>query len=305
MTILRLFKEKKLRIGVLMGGFDSERAISLRSGRAVIKALSGSGFPVKSIDIRDAKTIENRIARIDFAFICLHGKYGEDGTLQRWLEQHHIPYSGSGPRASKFAFDKALTKRIFLRHKIPTPRFISCRDIRTIKNTLAYPVVVKPCKEGSSVGISVAKNAKEFEKALKIASKFDPRVLIEEYISGREVTVGVLGRKALPVIEIVPKDHFFSFSAKYKDVETKYILKPKFTSNQLRLIQNTAIKAHNAIGCSGFSRVDIIYSRSGKPLVLEINTIPGMTERSLLPKAARQAGISYTRLCEKMIELSL
>ncbi|MFH1230786.1 MAG: D-alanine--D-alanine ligase [Planctomycetota bacterium] len=312
-NLLSLFRKKKLRIGVLLGGFSSERDISLRSGKAVADTLSTLGYPVKIIDIKKP-SVKKSILDMDFAFITLHGKFGEDGTIQRILERYHIPYTGSGVIASKSAFDKSITKRIFQRGKIPTaPYFITGIKHRAKKKytlyalcpRLEYPVVIKPCNEGSSIGVSIVRNDKEFCHSLKDASKYDSHILIEQYVKGREVTVGILGNSALPVIEIRPRQTFFSYSAKYQDKDTEYILNPNLSDKAMRLIQRTALKAYKALGCSGFARVDLIYSDEEEPVVLEINTIPGMTERSLLPKAAYISGIKFPQLCEKIIELSL
>jgi D-alanine-D-alanine ligase len=311
--LLLLFKQKKLRIGVLLGGFSSERAISLRSGKAVAHALSDLGHPVKMVDIK-SPSIKHYISDIDFAFIALHGKFGEDGSLQRILEWYNIPYTGCGMDASKGAFDKAITKKVFQRGRISTAPCFICRidnrkkvDGERIfsKSGLQYPVVIKPCKEGSSIGVSIAHNEHEFCHALNDAAKYDSHIMIEKYVKGREVTVGILGNRPLPVIEIKPKQTFFSYRAKYKDKKTEYILKPKLSKKAMRLIQRTALKAYQSLGCSGFARVDLIYSGDKKLVVLEINTIPGMTERSLLPKAARISGIKFPQLCEKIIELTL
>lgn len=329
--LLLLFRQKKLRIGVLLGGFSSEREISLRSGKAVANALSTLGHPVKIIDIKspsipngtsfsDARgvIIKKVLSDIDFAFIALHGKFGEDGTIQSILERYHIPYTGSGVNASKGAFDKSITKKVFQRGEISTaPYFITgiehrAKSIDDKNHTLYalcpalhYPVVIKPCKEGSSIGVSIAHNDNEFRHALKDASKYDSHILIEQYVKGREVTVGILGNRPLPVIEIKPGQTFFSYLAKYQDNKTEYILNPKLSDRAVRLIQRTALKAYRVLGCSGFARVDMIYSGKKGTVVLEINTIPGMTERSLLPKAARISGIEFPQLCEKIIELSI
>jgi len=312
-----LFERKKLRIGVLLGGFSSERKISLKSGRAVVQALKGLGHPVKIIDVR-SQNISNFLKDIDFAFIALHGKFGEDGTLQRILEKRHMPYTGPGPKASQAAFDKAITKKILTRHKIPTAPYCLVRKeygtkrlygknykIYALRSVLNYPVVVKPCKEGSSVGISIVYSDRELKDALKEAFKYDSIIVVEQYIKGREVTVGILGETPLPLVEIKPKQKFYSFKAKYQDKETEYIIKPIFPTKTIKQIQRIALKAYKSLGCSGFSRVDLIYSSEKGPFVLEVNTIPGMTERSLLPKAAQAAGIEFSQLCERIIEFTL
>jgi D-alanine-D-alanine ligase len=308
-NLLRLFRKKKLRIGVLLGGFSSEREISLRSGNAVANALISLGHPVKVIDVR-SPSINPEILRdnIDFVFIALHGKFGEDGTLQGVLEKTGIPYAGSDAKASKNCFDKSLAKKIFQRYKISTAPYLKVQGSRCKVQGLdafSYPVVVKPCNEGSSVGVSIANNDKELKIALKEASKYDSNILIEQYIKGREITVGILGNRVLPLIEIKPVKEFFTFKAKYQDKKTEYIVNPRLQEKVVKLIQKHALRAYRAAGCSGFARVDTIYSDKIGPVVLEINTIPGMTERSLLPKSARAVGIEFPQLCEKIIELSL
>src|SRR3989339_12418 len=315
--LLTLFNQKKLRIGVFLGGFSSERKVSLKSGRAVVKALRGLGHQVKVIDVR-SPSILPALKGVDFAFIVLHGKFGEDGTLQRILEKHHIPYTGPRPKASQAAFDKAITKVVLTRYKIPTAPYLIMRNDKLItRHSLSavsssssfvirhFPVVVKPSKEGSSVGISIAHNDRELKAGLKEASKYDSTIILEQFIKGREVTVGILGQTPLPLVEVRPKQGFYSFKAKYQDKTTEFIVKPRFPAKTIKLIQRTALKAYKALGCSGLSRVDLIYSKEKGPFVLEINTIPGMTERSLLPKAARAKGIEFPQLCERIVELSL
>jgi len=331
--LLSLFKRKTLKIGVLLGGFSSERKVSLKSGRAVVKALRGLGHPVKVIDVRSPNILP-ALKGIDFAFIVLHGKFGEDGTLQRILEKQHIPYTGPRPKASQAAFDKAITKKVLTRHKIPTAPYVIASIEQRAKSidknstlyavrspersdgrehaeggapggTLHYPVVIKPCREGSSVGISIAHNDQELKAGLKEASKYDSTIILEQFIKGREVTVGILGQTPLPLVEVRPKQGFYSFKAKYQDKTTEYIVKPRFPAKVVRQIQNTALRAYRALGCSGLSRVDLIYSKDKGPFVLEINTIPGMTERSLLPKAARAVGIEFLQLCERIVRLAL
>jgi D-alanine-D-alanine ligase len=303
--LLSLFNQKRLNIGVLLGGFSSERKVSLKSGRAVVKALRGLGHPVKVIDVRSPNIIKS-LKGIDFAFIVLHGKFGEDGTVQRILEKQHIPYTGPRPKASQSCFDKAITKQVLTRHKIPTALYIKLCILHPVSCIpLDFPLVIKPCREGSSVGISIAHNDRELKAGLKKAAKYDSAIILEQFIKGREVTVGILGQTPLPLVEVRPKQGFYSFKAKYQDKTTEYIVRPRFPAKVVRQIQNTALKAYKALGCSGLSRVDLIYSPGKGPFVLEINTIPGMTERSLLPKAARAVGIEFPQLCEKIILLAV
>lgn len=304
-SLLDLFEQKKLRIGVLLGGFSSERKVSLKSGRAVAKALKGLGHPVKVIDVRSPNILP-LLKGVDLVFIVLHGRFGEDGTLQRILEKHHIPYTGPGVKASRDSFDKAITKQVLTRYKIPTAPYVLSRiPHHEARIPFGFPMVIKPCREGSSVGISIAHNDQELKAGLKEASRYDSTIVLEQFINGREVTVGILGQTPLPLVEVRPKQGFYSFKAKYKDKNTEYIVKPRFPAKTVRQIQQTALKTYRALGCSGLSRVDLIYSKDKGPFVLEINTIPGMTERSLLPKAARAVGIEFPQLCERIARLSL
>ncbi|MFH1228770.1 MAG: D-alanine--D-alanine ligase [Planctomycetota bacterium] len=321
--LLKLLNTKQLRIGVLYGGFSSERPISLKSGKAVAAGLRSLGYPVKLIDIKSpgpaprsgmlTYRILAGLKTCDAAFIALHGKFGEDGQLQKLLDKHHIPYTGSGSRASLNAMDKFATKRLFAKHRIPSAPFKQLRisdhgfPVKACEALWKWKkLVVKPRSEGSSVGVSISCNADELYDALKLASRYGRDILLEQYISGREVTVGILGNKPLPVIEMKPYKDFFSYKAKYKDDKTQYIVNPDFPKAIIRRIQRTGLKAYQALGCKGFSRVDLIYSaKDKKAYVLEVNSIPGMTERSLVPKAARAIGIGFPQLCKKIIELSL
>ncbi|MBI4713089.1 MAG: D-alanine--D-alanine ligase [Planctomycetes bacterium] len=297
----------KPSVGVLYGGFSAERPISLKSGRAVAKALKGLGYPVRLIDVRSRRA--KGLSGIDVAFIALHGEFGEDGGIQKLLEKKRIPYTGSGPKASGLAMDKFLTKRIFQCYGVPTApaRFIMFSTGRDYKNIgFDYPVVIKPRAQGSSVGVSIARNYPELVKGLKQAARYGRDILVEQYCAGRELTVAILGDQALPLIELKLAEGFFDYNAKYKDKRTEYIVKPRWVTRRLcRRIQAAALKAYRVLGCKGFARVDIIYSLAGKISVLEVNSIPGMTERSLVPKAARAVGIAFPQLCERVIRMAL
>ena len=323
------FRNKKLPIGVLLGGFSSEREISLKSGTAVANALRSLGYTVHPIDVTATTIPELDDLKIEVVFIALHGKFGEDGELQRLLDGRNIIYTGSGAEASRRALDKFATKETFIRYKIPTAPYVSTSNRNwklEIGNwSFGYPVVVKPRAEGSSVGVSIVKTPAELEAALKETFKYGNDALIEKYITGREVTVGILGDKPLPVIELKPQQTFYDYKAKYQDSHTEYVVNPDLPAAVLKNIQSVGLAAHQALGCSGISRVDMIYSAgtgpapsagsgvsgsrtpspAGGPVVLEVNTIPGLTERSLLPKAARAIGIEFPQLCERIIELAL
>lgn len=293
------------RIGVLAGGPSSEREISLRSGKAVYEALIGEGVDAILIDVGD--DIRDVVERnnLSVAFIALHGRFGEDGTIQSMLEIMGVPYTGSGAEASKLALDKVASKETFIRAGIRVPRYVVIeeghRDIdRALE--LGMPLVVKPYLEGSSIGLSVVRQEDELESAVEKAFEYGSKVLIEEFINGRELTVGLFQDKPLPVIEIVTKDNFYDYRAKYSDPETRYLVPAPIEARLAAKAQEIAGLSHRALGCSCISRVDMMMDGSGEIYVLEANTIPGMTERSLLPKAAGAVGLSFGGLCVKLVE---
>jgi D-alanine-D-alanine ligase len=301
------------RVGVLMGGPSSEREISLKSGKAVLSALKESGIDAVGIDIITDNKEENiRLLNsysLDCVFIALHGRFGEDGSIQEILEEIDLPYTGSGVKASRLAMDKIGALKIFKAGKLYVPRSqslerASYNENKKFKNDLGLPVVVKPANHGSSIGLSIVELEREIPAAIELAFQFDQRIVIEEYISGRELTVGVLDERALPVIEIVPKHKFFDFEAKYKAGLTDYIVPALLKPEIAEEVQQAALEAHKLLGCFGCSRTDIILSQKNIPFVLETNTIPGMTATSLLPKAARILGIDFNQLCLKLLELA-
>lgn len=298
-------------VGVIMGGTSSEREVSLRTGNAVADALESAGYTVKRIVLNenDISRLDNE--RIDVAFIAMHGRFGEDGELAKLLEERNIPYTGTGPEGAKVAMDKVLTKKVFEAFGIPTPDFIVLDSGISweeadwfIKRHLEYPVVVKPAREGSSIGVNIVEMRSGLKEALKKAFEFDNKLLIEKYIKGRELTCGILDGRALPLIELCPSKLFFDYKAKYHDPGTVYIVNPKLDVRLYRLCQEVALCANIAVGARDFSRIDMILS-DRKPYVLEVNTIPGMTARSLLPKAAASIGVDYQTLCVRMLELAL
>ena len=299
------------RIGVLMGGPSSEREISLKSGKAVFEALSSCGEQVIAIDIRKESAAENikliNSFGIDCAFLALHGRFGEDGTIQMILESMRIPYTGSGVLASKLAMDKVSSRRIFQKgkllvpkHKVLNKRSFKKSDLAGI--SLGDCLVVKPAGQGSSIGLSMIQGNAGLGKAVNLAFEYDDCVIIEEYIKGREMTVGILGKSALPVIEIIPKHAFFDFEAKYKAGLTDYIVPAKIDKKTAMRLQQAALSAHKLLGCFGCSRSDLILDKKGNIYMLEVNTIPGMTATSLLPKAAGKVGIKFEELCLRLIE---
>ncbi len=298
-----------LTVGVLQGGVSSERDISLLSGQQVLEALRRCAVKAVPIDIftRDRKTLGALLSEsgIDCAFIALHGEFGEDGTIQDILEDLEIPYTGSGPEASYRAMDKIVSKEIFLREKISTPSFYPLRRGQSFSPPSLYPVVVKPYLSGSSVGVRIVHQESELSSALEEAFAQGDKVLIEEYIPGRECTVGILEDRPLGVVEIIPKNPYYDFSAKYTDGMVEFVAPAPFSREIYRAVQDTGLQAHRVLGCRDFSRVDIRLSPQGTPFVLEVNSIPGLTSHSLLPLSARCQGIDFDRLIERMIRLAL
>ncbi|MBI5123822.1 MAG: D-alanine--D-alanine ligase, partial [Candidatus Omnitrophica bacterium] len=240
--------------------------------------------------------------------IALHGRFGEDGTVQKMLEEARIPYTGSGPEASRLALDKIASKKRFIEKNIPIPKYTVFKKGRFSiddAHSVGYPLVVKPQSEGSSIGLSVVKEKKFLREAADKAFQYGDNIIVEEYISGRELTVGILGDKALPVIEIVARDHVYDYEAKYKAQDTRYLVPAPISDEAREKAHLLGLAAHNALDCSSFSRVDMILDNSGRIFVLEVNTIPGMTERSLLPKAAAAIGLPFGELCVKILENAL
>jgi len=298
-------KFKKIKIGVLMGGMSTEREISLKSGRAVYNALIQKGYDAVAIDV--GRDIYSRIIteRIDVAFIALHGKYGEDGAVQGLLEMAGILYTGSDVLSSAVCANKVLAKKLFMLNNIPTPGFkaVGEGDIidYSVFEGLGLPVIVKPNSQGSTIGVSVVKSKKDIKKAIRKALKYDDTALVEKFVDGREMTVGILDGRALPVVEIKPKCGIYDFKAKYTKGMTEYIVPAGITGVLKKKLVDIALKAFNTLGCRDVARVDIVLDKKNRPYVLEVNTIPGMTELSLLPKAALCAGIGFPDLVEKIL----
>ena len=301
------------RIGVLMGGPSSEREISLKSGKAVYEALNKAGIDVVEIDITTDNAEENikliSSYNIDCAFLALHGRFGEDGTIQKILEQIRLPYTGSGIIASRLAMDKVASRKIFEANNLYIPKYgvisrISYDSGIDINGKLKMPLVIKPVTHGSSIGLSIINKRRDLRKAMDLAFEYDERIIIEEYVKGRELTVGILDESALPVIEIIPKKGFFDFEAKYRAGLTEYVVPAELDESFRQRVQEAALTAHKLLGCFGCSRVDIILNENNLPYVLEVNTIPGMTATSLLPKAAGNIGIKFDQLCITLINLA-
>ncbi|MBI5892302.1 MAG: D-alanine--D-alanine ligase [Deltaproteobacteria bacterium] len=301
-----------MRIGVLMGGMSSEREISIRSGTAVYNALIKKCYNAVKIDVDRNIAGVLKKKKIDIAFIALHGKYGEDGTMQGLLEIMGMPHTGSSVMASSMAFDKTKAKEIFRFHNIPTPDWEVVEKgfkagalwarVQGFKGfNLKLPVVVKPAREGSTIGLTVVKQKRGLQKALKKAGRYDDKIIVEKFILGRELTVGVLKGHALPIIEVKPKNGLYDYKSKYTKGMTEYICPAPLIKTLESRIKKIALDAYNALGCSGAARVDIMLDKKNRPYVLEVNTIPGMTELSLLPKAANHAGIDFPELVEMML----
>lgn len=307
----RQAKDRFGRIGVLMAGPSTEKKISLKSGYAVYCALQNSGFDVVPVIIKTDKTKDNlrllKLKKIDCAFIALHGRFGEDGGIQMILEELGIPYTGSGVKASSLAMDKIASRKIFQEFglKVPRSKVLKKGAYEAIKlGDFGLPLVVKPATHGSSIGLSIINKEKDIPLAVNKAFKFDERIIVEEYIKGRELTVGILEETVLPVIEIIPKHAFFDYQAKYKKGLTDYIIPAKLHPEIAKRVKQAAQDAHRLLSCFGCSRVDIILNERQEAFVLEVNTIPGFTETSLLPKAAKKIGIDFSSLCLKLIRLA-
>ena len=299
-----------MKIGVLMGGRSAEREVSLRSGDAVYTALKGLGYDAVAIDTDSEICEALRREKIKIAFIALHGGDGENGAVQGMLEVLGIPYTGSGVLASALAMDKEASKKIFLFHNIPVPPFEvlsrgqsalgGAKSIDSSHVDFLMPWVVKPATEGSSIGVSIIKDEREIRPAVEKAFSLGNRVIIEKYIEGKEVHIGILNDRVLGGVEVRPSLEFYSYEAKYHAGLTEYILPPEINGETYEKAKETALSAHIALGCRGATRVDLRIDGRGNPYVLEVNTIPGMTETSLLPKIARLAGLDFPALIEEM-----
>ena len=288
------------KVAVLKGGPSSEREVSLRSGAAVAKALRERGYEVAEVLVGEDSSFAVPPGT-EVAFVAMHGHFGEDGTIQALLRKQGIPHTGSSPEASARAFDKSQSKPVIAAAGIPTPPFEFLRKGQ--KRTLPLPVVVKPVRQGSSVGVSRVFHEAEWPAALAAALGYDEIALVEEFIPGRELTVGVVGDVVLPVMEIVAPDGFFDYRAKYTAGVSQHVFPRDLTEATVRACQAAARATFRALGCSGMGRVDIRLRPDGKFFVLELNNIPGMTEISLLPDAARAHGWSFPELCEIILDM--
>lgn len=302
------------RIGVLMGGISGEREISLKSGKAVLKALRDSHCDAVEVDIDtpDAALVRSVLAAqgINLAFNVLHGRFGEDGRIQEILSGMKIPFPGSGARASERSFHKIRTQKILKSSGIPVPPFIAIDRgqpdaVGVIKKQgFDLPLVVKPDDSGSSLGVAVARDWEQCAEACRQAFAISDNILVDRFIPGREMTVGILADEALPVIEIRPRNAFFDFTAKYQKGSTEYVLPAQASEELLKQLQAMALKVYSTLGCEDFSRVDFRVGPDDQPYVLEINTIPGFTATSLLPMAAEYQGISFNELCLQLVDMA-
>jgi D-alanine-D-alanine ligase len=295
------------KVAVLLGGKSAEREVSLKSGGMVLAALrkkdiDAHPFDPKEKDVQDL--VKERFARV---FIALHGRFGEDGTVQGVLEWLGIPYTGSGVLASALAMDKVRTKRLWAAEGLPTaPYEILTREtnLPAVAKRLGLPLFVKPASEGSSVGMSKVRAAGGLEEAYALAVNYDPVVIAEKFIDGPELTVAIVGERVLPIIRIETPREFYDYEAKYIADDTRYLIPCGVPEKEEKELQTLCLKAFHALGCRGWGRVDLMLDKRGRPFLLEVNTSPGMTDHSLVPMAARAVGMSYEDLCVKILELA-
>lgn len=307
-----------IKVLVLMGGTSAEREVSLRSGKAVAQALAEAGYIVETLDFNQNTITEIKEINPDVVFIALHGENGEDGRVQGYLDILEIPYTGSGHTASAIGMDKLLTKKILQFDKIPTGKFISIdkqnyakqKDLllKEIEESFGLPVVIKAPTQGSSIGTYIVKSSQDVDKAINEAFTYDNMIFAEQFINGTEVTVSIIGNdypEVLPIIEITSVNEFFDYESKYTKGMCEHIIPARIADDLTEKINTIAIQVYKLIGCRGFARVDFMIDGDHTPYVLEINTIPGMTEMSLVPDAARAKSISYVELCDKLVKLAL
>lgn len=305
---------KGCRVALLAGGSSGEREISLASGNGAEEALISAGYEVERIDPSIKDDLKRLIdEHFDVAFLCMHGKMGEDGTLQGFLETLSIPYTCSGVQASAIAMDKAKSKILYAQAGVPTAPSVTLKrhvdyDLEAIKGVVGIPCVVKPATEGSALGVEIVEDESQLLETIKKIFEIDDQLVVERFVSGEEITVAVLGNNdayALPIIKIVPKGEFYDFESKYAPGGSQHICPAPIEESLAKKIHGYAVDAHLALGCRGVSRSDFIIDEEGTPWILETNTIPGMTATSLLPDAARAAGMSFPELCTALINYAL
>lgn len=293
-------------IGVLMGGLSAEREVSLQTGKAVMEALAGRGYRVLGLDLGAQMAQQILEAEIQVAFIALHGRWGEDGVVQGLLEAMGIPYTGSGVLASALGMDKVRSRWIFQHHGLPVPPYaVLTKDeagsLVPEKLDFGFPIVVKPTREGSSVGVHIVQDREQLPDAVRDAFGFGHAVILEKYIPGREIQVGILDDSPLGAIEIRPKSGFYDYRAKYTDGLAEHFFPAPLPSSQYQEALELSLAAHRALGCTGGTRVDLRLEEGGGFYILEVNTLPGMTPLSLLPEIARGVGIDFPELCERIL----
>lgn len=296
------------RVGVLYGGHSAEREVSLMSGRGVHEALRSKGVDAHLFDTGRYTLVDLINAGFDRVFIALHGRYGEDGTLQGALELLRLPYTGSGPLASSLAMDKIMTKRVWLQQGLPTPKYVVLRseaDLDSALVQLGLPMIIKPPHEGSTLGVTKVTTADQLREAYLLAARFDAEVLAEQFVQGRELTVPVLGKgdnaRALPVIEIVAPGGNYDYEHKYVSDDTQYICPASLDPGLADQVRSISERAYLGLGCEGWGRADLMLDAQSKPWLLEMNTSPGMTSHSLVPMGAKAAGMSYADLCVEIL----
>ena len=302
-----------MKVGVLYGGTSAEREVSLSSGKGIMSALKENGHEVIGVDFHPERLTEVMELDVDIVFIGLHGKFGEDGRIQGLLDMLQIPYVGSGVLGSAVAMDKAKSKKVLKDSGVRLAKDLVLNksdDYRAIDLPFGYPVVVKPNSEGSTIGLTIAQNEEELTTGIEEAFRFDQTVILEEFVSGTEVTVAVMGSKgdvkSLPVVEIVPKNAYYDYESKYAEGGSEHIVPARISPTYTELIQHQSVVAHELLGCETYSRVDYIVPLDGsEPVFLEVNTLPGMTPTSLFPDAARAIGYSYEQMIENLIQLGL
>jgi len=295
------------KVGVLFGGKSAEREVSLKSGAMVLAALKAKGVDAHAFDPRDRSLDALAAERFERVFIALHGRYGEDGTMQGALELLGIPYTGSGVLASALAMDKWRTKLLWQAAGVPTPPYVMLTretDFRAVADHLGLPIMVKPANEGSSIGMSKVRRAQDLEEAFALAVNYDDVVIAEKFIEGTELTGGILGDIALPLIRLETPRDFYDYEAKYLADDTRYIVPCGLAADKEREVQELGLAAFRTLGCRGWGRVDLMLDREGRPWFLEVNTSPGMTDHSLVPMAARHAGIAFEELCVRILGMA-
>jgi len=304
---------RKRKIGVLMGGWSSEREISLLSGQRVLNSLKGQGFQAVGIDINRGFTEQIKRAQIDLSFVILHGRPGEDGTIQGFLELLGMPYTGSGVTASALCIDKVITKMLFERTGIPTPPYFVIEAESNLSAIVAeaekqfgYPMIAKPRAEGSSVGIELLEGRRGATDRVERVRRGFGDILLEQFMPGMIVTVGILVDEVLPILELVPKRRtFYDYESKYTRGETDFVLPARLDAKTAERVKELALKAHHLMGCSGFSRIDLVVRSDKQPYFLEINTLPGLTDISDFPAEAEHAGVSYDEMIFRILSDAL